>query len=304
MIQCILKRVAKGNNYISRTWNKEDTYRYIFRVNSVECEAGYYVHYLDNLVVEKVIELSTSYGCPYKCRYCASSGINASKSLSAEELLEMLAYICSDNSLTCDDAFTLALTGTGDYSITHKETDRFLEEVMKIYPHNKAILSSCAWNRELLDGVCALIMKGIQLLYLQMTFVSLEKDCILNIIPNYPETDNTVGELIHAYSKKNSPLSGLFRINYLVIGDINNDLKEMQDFLDSLEDDKENVLIRISKLNETSSSRNNRLLTPDMQSLNEMNALCHNRGFRSYIFMSQKNDNMNCGQLLADSNAS
>lgn len=293
--------MAKGNHYVSRTWNKEDTVRYIFKVNNTECEAGYYVHYLDELVVENVIELSTSYGCPYKCRYCASSGIHDSRILLSDEMLEVLAYICADNSLTCDDEFTLALTGTGDYSVTYKETDRFLLEVLKKYPHNRAILSSCAWNRNLLERVCSLVNEGVQLLYLQMTFISLDRDRVLSVIPNHPGLENNARELIHEYSKADNSLCGLFRINYLMIRDINSSFIDAQAFLDFFEDEKENVLIRISKLNETSCSCKNRLFAPDIQSLDEMNEMCHRRGFQSYIFMSQKNDNMNCGQLLSDS---
>lgn len=63
---------------------------------------------------------------------------------------------------------------------------------------------------------------------------------------------------------------------------------------------KENIVVRISKLNETNCSKANGLLSPDIASMKQLEEICTQNGIKAYTFCSEKNDNMNCGQLITE----
>lgn len=294
------KKETFGNRYQSRTWDREDTTRYVFRVGERHVEAGFYLHYMGDGLVEKVIELSTSYGCHYRCKYCASSQITAAVPLKAGALMDIFCRICLDKDVGESDPFTLAMTGTGDYSITFQETGAFLEQVRQSYPNCRVILSSCAWTPELIGKATGLLDRGVAVQFLQWTYISAEDES--RVIPHFPQKVDMLkfGEVIAQAVRNDERLKHAFRINYLMIRDVNDSEEAFDRFAGLLEPVKEHVLVRVSKLNETSCSRMNKLYPPEQAALEKLRETCRLHGIEAYIFMAAKNDNMNCGQLLED----
>ena len=63
---------------------------------------------------------------------------------------------------------------------------------------------------------------------------------------------------------------------------------------------KDKITIRLSRLNETGATKDNHLVPPDCVRLGEINEQMKSAGLQSYIFYSENNDNMNCGQLITE----
>lgn len=289
---------SKGNAYLSRDWNVEDTYKYVFKVNESIIEAGYYIHYLDNVIVDKTIELSTSYGCVCKCKYCASSQISSFNILESYQLMYIFNYICKENNISNNENnLIIAMTGTGDYRYTYENTNEFLLNVFRLGFNAKFIISSCAWEPHMLEKAEFLYELGVKYKFLQSTYISHNQKIIRSVIPNYPNgcDMNKFTSII-----QQSKLLPFSRINYLLIKGVNDDEKSFSEFLKILMPIKEKILVRISKLNATHCSQNNGLESTSDDKLFHLKLLCENNGIKAYVFKSQINDNMNCGQLITE----
>lgn len=289
---------SKSNEYSSRDWNREDTYRYVFKVDDILVEAGYYVHFKDNSIVDKTIELSTSCGCVCKCKYCASSQIPSFTPLSAHQMMDIFETICQLNDVSDnEDNLIIAMTGTGDYRYTYKNTNDFMLAIHKKNIKAEFIISSCAWGTNMLNSAEEVSNSGVSLRFLQYTYLSHDRNIIESIIPYFPH-DCNIDQLGIVVNR--SKLADKLRINYLMIKDINDDDNSFNEFFRIIDPIKENVLVRISKLNQTSCSVKNKLSQPSDKNLYRLNDWCKNKGISSYIFKSHQNDNMNCGQLITD----
>jgi len=293
----VRKEHSASNEYSSRNWNAEDTYRYVFKVGELLVEAGYYIHYKDGKIVDKTIELSTSCGCICKCKYCASSQIPSFTQLSANQIMSIYKMICQLNDIKSDENnLIIAMTGSGDYRYTYESTNEFMLSIHRRNIKAEFIISSCAWTDNLVKEAEKVADEGVAFKYLQCTYISHDKNKVKSVIQHYPhECDmNKLNDVII-----NSKLSNKFRINYLMIKDINDDLS-FNNFVEIVKPIKDDILVRISKLNKTSSSVKNNLNPTGEKELLCLKEICEQNNIEAYIFRSQQNDNMNCGQLIMD----
>lgn len=63
---------------------------------------------------------------------------------------------------------------------------------------------------------------------------------------------------------------------------------------------KDKLMTRLSQLNETGTTRENQLVPCNRIQLEAINERMKSAGLQSYIFYSEHNDNMNCGQLVTE----
>lgn len=306
-IELVSGKINKTTNncYQSQTWNTEDTTRYVFKITRSEglVEAGYYIHYKDGTEVEKVIELSTSCGCTYGCKYCASSKIAPITPLTSEEMMQMLECITDRAEVPQSAFFTLALTGSGDYSKTFENVNRFLAQAKIKYTHCNVILSSCAWDHKLKKCILQLVKDKVEIRFLQWTYISSNIQSIAKVIPFFSSqhTDQDIKSVIKEFYSI-AKLRDKFRINYLMIKDINDSKSDFESFVNLLVGIGNHVLVRIAELNKTSASTANNLLPAERSKLHELRSMCIQAGITAYVYYAEENDNMNCGQLITDSN--
>jgi adenine C2-methylase RlmN of 23S rRNA A2503 and tRNA A37 len=258
-------------------------------------EAGYYIHYFNNEIIDKTIELSTSYGCVFKCKYCASSKIDKFKIVSVDDNLKIIEKICEINHIDNNENLIIALTGTGDYRCTYKYANNLIVKAKQCYPNSKFIISSCAWNSSLIQQ--AQDINKDYFLFLQLTYISYDREKVEKIIPCYP-CDFSIDGLAKLIGE--SSLGEKFRINYLMINNINDTEADFDKFIAIISPIKGKILVRISKLNETSCSKNNGLYATHDNNLELLKSKCKQNGIEAYIFKAYQNDNMNCGQLVTD----
>ena len=291
---------SKMNRYSASNWTYEDTYKHIFSNDEVIYEVGYYKHYNEKKeFVEHTLELPSSFGCPFKCKYCASSSINSFQLIKKDELIYIIKTVFELHKISKSDSIHITFTGTGDFFYTKQVLLSSLQDLIFSYPAAKYTFSSCAWNPQLLMELeNARISSYIK--YVQMTFISLDPVTVKKVIPNYIEGSG-ITEIVDYISS--SPLAQMFRVNYLMIEGVNDKDSDFQIFINSFERIKDSIIIRISRLNETKCSRINGLNKASDDCLNKFLSLCKNHGFNAYIFSAEKNDNMNCGQLITEREA-
>lgn len=131
----------------------------------------------------------------------------------------------------------------------------------------------------------------------QFTFISDKPDVLSTIIPISQSSIFNVEEIINFI--KNSDKK-YYRINYVLIRNLNDSTENFHHLRDILFGIKEKVVVRISKLNETMATHRNSLYPAVPEKAEELSRILSDAEIRNYMFYSETNDNMNCGQLLTE----
>ncbi len=122
----IINKFHNTKRYLSRYWDTQKTKKYLIEINDKLIEVGYFIHYMGDDIVRHVVELSTSYGCPMKCKFCASSLITQIDNLTREEICEVFEYVYAENNLSACEYVLVALMGIGDLYFTSEITSEFI----------------------------------------------------------------------------------------------------------------------------------------------------------------------------------
>lgn len=293
------KKYSTRNNYRSRDWNLELTEKFVFRDSRGRYEAGFFQHYQDKTFVKAVIELPVGFGCPSKCRYCASSHIDGFYPLDAEQMKFMFDYLYKLNDVDKMGEVVLSLTGMGDIYFNRENVFTFLKNLQdRGYEHLNLTLSSNFWTTSLLEKAVA-VNKSLPIRHIQYTYVSDKPEIrngLIGILGVMDERD-FMGEYI---SFVKTSKESFYRINYIIISGINDSDEDVERFINLVGGIKDKLTVRISQLNETEATRKNNLVPVDHIRLGEILEQMKNAGLRSYVFYAEKNDNMNCGQLVTE----
>lgn len=81
---------------------------------------------------------------------------------------------------------------------------------------------------------------------------------------------------------------------------INDSEADIRQFANALEFFKNKIVIKISILNYTKPAEENGYITPGVERLKEIKGFFSNCGFETYVFGSERNTALGCGQLAQD----
>ena len=292
------KHYSIENSYKSREWNREATNKFIFRDSHGIYETGLFLHYEDQKFVKSVIELPVGFGCPSKCHYCATFNIDGFYPLEPQQMKYMFDYLYKNNDLQKMGMVLLSLTGMGDIYFKQNNVFSFLD-TLRDYENINLTLSSNYWTKSLLEKAVA-VDEYLPIRYIQYTYVSDRQDIRKSLIDIY----GSIGEkdfLSEFISFIQASNKSFYRINYIVIKGINDSREDVDRFIDLVAKITDKVTIRLSQLNETGATKKNHLAPVNLERLGEINERLINAGLQSYVFYAEKNDNMNCGQLITES---
>ena len=288
----LVKMISKHIIYSGSNWNFEKSYRYLFMLdNEKVVEASYFEHYYDGNFVKKVIELPITLGCNVGCKFCASSLIKVFVKLKFEEIEEIYKCIIQNQKLH-NEKHLITFTGIGEMNNNLEPIKKFIEK----YNDKKCeyTLSTINFNRNIYNFIIN-IRDIAKLRRFQITFISADKNVVADLIPFFNITEYDMKEIIELINKLDEVS---VRINYVMIKNVNDSLSDMNEFISNFNKIKGRIRVRISKLNITAGTQKHKLQVPDLQRLDEFGALLRQNGFVSYVFYSECNDNLNCGQLV------
>ena len=192
------------------------------------------------------------------------------------------------------DCIEVSFMGIGDIYYTSKEVLSAIPLILETDKRIRFNISSCCWTVLMLEEFEQYVNN---IKTLQLTFISSSGEYIRSIIPGMPQCgydlESTIRTLFESKFSR-------FRINYIMIKGINDSESAFLQFVDLVEDYKEKMVVRISKMNTTKASRSNGLISPDLKNMKELHRILDNEGIESYLFYSEQDDNMNCGQLITE----
>lgn len=290
-----IKCVACENQYSGHDWNHEKTKKYLYTDGNITCEVGYFEHYMDDRFVKAVIELPVSYGCPSKCKFCASSAIQEFQPLTAEQMMTLFEELYATHNCASQTSVLVSLTGMGDIYFNPDNVAAFLRK-LAAYKNLQVTLSSCLWNQALLKKI-SLLEECPPIRKIQITYVSEKVDTLNRVMPIYADRMPAFSEIVAFIKASNEQY---FRINYILIKDINDTEEDFYRLKERLSGISDKVIVRISQLNETIATQRNGLSPADPNKAQQLRDFLSKYNIKSYPFGSEKNDNMNCGQLLIE----
>lgn len=291
----IVQYIKCDNRYAGSDWNREKTIKLVFQDDNRKYEVGYFEHYFNDRFIKSVIELPISYGCPSKCKFCASAAIDDFSQMNADQMQKLFEYIYFNKFLYKKDYVLLTLTGTGDLFFNAENVREFLLR-LSTYKNLYVTLSSCLWNLQLIKMFDQLSDK-LRIRNIQLTYISSKENIIRNIIPIYQERKIDFDEIVNYIKSSNKKY---YRINYILIEGLNDTIEDFNILKNILIEIKDKIIVRISRLNENKSTKRNNLHPTSIEIMKQFKELLSEAGIKSYIFYSEKNDNMNCGQLITE----
>lgn len=289
----LIEKHVSGSNYHARTWDREDAYRYIFRFGKNVIEAGFFVHYADNEIVKRVVELSSSYGCPVGCLHCASGAIQNYSRLSPDEIVEMFNYLVSDNKVEKTDRVLVTFSGIGEGALQSKQILSSSKTIFADYSGAYFNFSTVGYNPKFLK-FCDSAAQEIPLNYIQLTYLHFDKAELASIIPTGYLNAYDFDSLVETIKSTSSRV----RFNFVMFEGFNDTREHWVNLEKNISPIKEKIVLRISRLNETEYSLKNGLKKPEIETLNTAHKYFEKCGYETHVFTPETNNNMNCGQLV------
>lgn len=303
-------RVMESENwYSSLRWNLERSWRYVLAdVSDVDVlhpvEVGYYIHYDARdgryAEVKRVIELSSSSGCPVGCRYCASGSLPMTAPLAADAICDAFELVYAERHACDSDGVPLPLrvtyTGIGELRYAMDPVEESARRMDAAHQGLSFTLSTCCPDSSMMSRVEALAHE-ITLYCLQVTIVSANPKTVVSLICHYRHERFDAGKLVKLIQV--SPLPHV-RLNYVVVGGQNDSEDEFKALAYAFAPVAGKVTFRVSPMNETVASRRNGLVPPDPSRCNRLVQMLTAQGFSAYAYCAMHDDHMNCGQLVSE----
>jgi adenine C2-methylase RlmN of 23S rRNA A2503 and tRNA A37 len=282
------------NTYLTEHWKYEKVHRLVlsFCDKVIECSVFEHLDEKKNKVNASV-EISSMYGCPVGCKYCASNLIGGCQFLTPEEMFMQVKTAIEYTGVPIKDypIVIVSFSGIGEPSLIPDRIITAAHLIIRQYPEAKFYLASTCVKPELID---ILGSSGLPFRSFWVTYIHYDTQKASQVIPSLRNHQYNFKKIVDRL--KSFDLCKV-KINCVFIKDFNDSNKDIEHLLRMLGPIKDKVIIRITRINPTAASCNNRLGIVNSKRLLEIAELIEGKGFQKHIYFTETNDNFNCGQL-------
>ena len=295
----VIEKLVTDIDFKFEYGNKEKLYRYLFSYDKSRIiESMAIVHFLDDTPVDLTVEISNMYNCIVGCRFCASGSLPENYVfLTAEDYLMQVDKSLQESGINYKDypKFYVAFTGIGEPSLVKEEIARGIMLIKEKYPNLEVSIATTGIDKACFEYWDKL---NLPIRYFQLPYYSCEKDKIKYIIQNAPK-DYDLREIIEeALKYKNNHKGCRVKINFVVMEGINDSGEDIDKTIQYFEKYKQDIIIKVSYLNYTEKCRENNLHSPNQNVMNRILNRLQLSGFECYIFGTENNTELGCGQLV------
>ena len=295
----IKKIYNKEMYYKSRSWNRQRVQKFLLAYDNERIlECMLIIHYNNEQSRDLTIELSNMYNCIVGCQFCASGNLKQS----AVELSEY-DYIAQINTcLKYSDVdpnnyenFYISFYGIGEPSVVYRRIGNVIPVIKRKFLHAQFNIATFGFNEKCFDYWREFTP---DIRTLQIPFYSSNRNTLKKIVRNLPDNYDFVKVLKQAIGYKKYHEKCRVKINYIVIQDCNDNVDEVKKLMEILYPYLSMICIRISYLNYTRIGKRNGYISASTYKIKEIYDLLSSRRFECYIFGTEKNIEVGCGQLL------
>lgn len=297
----VVEKISKIIDYNSRSWNKEKIDRYLLKYDNkriIECMT--IVHLKDEIPIDLTVEISNMYNCIVGCRFCASGSLTENKVfLTAEDYMKQVKTCLeySHENPKNYPNFYIAFTGIGEPSIVKEEIARGINIIKENYNNVQINIATTGFDSTCFDYWGSM---NLPIRTLQLPYYSCNNDKLKYIIQNLPINYDLLKNIDKAVKYKNNHEICRIKVNFVVINNINSTNEDITEMLKYLNKFKKDIIIKVSYLNYTKKCQENNLSSPDNENMLKILEQIKAAGFECYLFGTQNNTELGCGQLVQD----
>lgn len=297
----IEKKIEKVIEYKARSWNNQLVHKYLLNYKKggidriIECMT--IIHYKDEKIRDLTVEISNMYNCVVGCRFCASGALPETTCfLDAMDYVRQLNTCLNESGINPNEFenFYVSFAGIGEPSVVYKTVAEGMVMIRDLYPKVRFNIATFGF-----DMNCFSYWKNLNLPIrtLQIPFYSDKTEKLEYIVKNLPKSYDFKAIVDHAMDYKDKYQDCRVKINYIAMKDINDEDDDIEHMCNYLEPFKKKVDVKISYLNYTKPGDENNIVSPGSERLNEIKDYLDSKGFNSYIFGTDINTELGCGQL-------
>lgn len=300
----VAKSIRRTSHFRARNWDNQIVDKYLLyypnRKSKEIIECMTLIHYCGAKVRDLTIEISNMYNCMVKCQFCASGALPG-----AVQYLEALDYVKQLNTCLFQsgidpsnfDNFYVSFAGIGEPSVLYKNIAAGMVIMHDLYPQIQFNIATSGYQKE-----CFSYWKKLDLPIrtLQIPLYHIEYEKLKKIVPTIPQEYEFSKIIYEAINYQSAHTMCRIKINYIPMKGINDSEADIQQFATILEPFKAKIAIKISVLNYTKPAEKNGYTTPGVERLKEIKTFFSNCGFEAYVFGSERNTALGCGQLAQD----
>lgn len=293
------KKLEKCATYKARSWNNQYVSKLLLKYDEsriIECMAIF--HYQDSRVNDLTIEVSNMYNCVVGCSFCASGALPETK-----KVLNPIDYLRQVNTCIKEvgaspndyDNFYISFAGIGEPSVVFRNIAEGMIMLRDVYPKVKFNIATFGFN----DACFEFWNSGAYpIRTLQLPFYTFDQSDLRMVVRNLPDGYDLVNVVKKAIAYREKHKECRVKINYLVMRGINDTQEQIEQFIAHFAEFKEQLTVKMSYLNYTKPGEEGGFVSPGMEKLEEMRTKLAEAGFRCYVFGTDKNDGLGCGQLV------
>lgn len=256
------------------------------------------IHYKDEEIRDLTVELSNMYNCIVGCRFCASGALPEEACyLDAMDYVRQLNTCLKESGVNPEDFdnFYVSFAGIGEPSVVYKIIAEGMVMICDLYPKVKFNIATFGF-----DIACFGFWKELDLPIrtLQIPFYSDRRERLKYIVKNLPNSYDFEAIVGQAVEYKNSHPLCRVKINYIAMRGINDDDDDICRLCACLEKYRTQIAVRISFLNYTKPGEENNIMASGNERMCEIKRMLERKGFDCYIFGTDANTELGCGQLV------
>ncbi len=295
------KRIEKVIKYEARNWNNQLVHKYLLNYNQdgknriIECMT--IIHYQDEKIRDLTIELSNMYNCVVGCRFCASGALPEETCfLEAIDYVKQLNTCLRESGVNPNefDNFYVSFAGIGEPSVVYKEIADGMIMIKDLFPKVEFNIATFGFDIDCFNYWNKL---DLPIRTLQIPFYSSKPDQLKFIVKNLPSSYKFETVIDKALEYKKSHENCRVKVNYIAMKDINDKDQDVDNFCAGLMKYKSQITIRVSYLNYTKPGEQNNIIAANSERLLEIKKIIEKSGFECYIFGTNVNTELGCGQL-------
>lgn len=300
----VSKSIERTSYFHAMNWDNQVVHKYLLhypnRKSKMIIECMTLIHYQGSKVRDLTIELSNMYKCMVRCRFCASGALPGNV-----QYLEALDYVKQLNSCLAlsgidpndFENFYVSFAGIGEPSVLYKNICAGMAIMHDLYPRIKFNIATFGYKKECFSYWSKL---NFPIRTLQIPLYHTDRERLKTIVSGIPEEYEFSHIITEAINYKKSHALCRVKINYIPMKEINDSNTDIQQFVDIIQPFKDDISVKISFLNYTRPAEENGFFSSGIERMKEIKSIFDSYGFNTYLFGSDKNTALGCGQLAQD----
>ena len=298
----VLKRVDKINQFQARSWDNQIVHKYLLELSKdgkrkliIECMT--IIHYKKQKSVDLTIELSNMYNCVLGCRFCASGDLPGTvKCLEPLDYVRQLNTCISKTGVSPEDYdnFYVSFAGIGEPSFVYESITIAMYMIHDLYPNVRFNIATFGYKKECFRYWS---QKDLPIRTIQIPLYHTDTNRLESIVTTLPNNYSVLDIIEEALQYKKSHPECRIKLNYIPFSGINDSDSDVYHFIKLFEPYKKELAVKISYLNYTKPAEKNGFITSGTSRLQEIRDLFQDNGYEAYIFGTENNTEVGCGQL-------